>query len=691
MRKTFGKAKWIACNQDMAAPIVWKTFYAQQSQTATISIFGLGYYELFLNGERVGEDFFKPALSDYCKRDLSQFQYPSFDETSHRVYYNTYKVRVQEGENTIAVLLGDGFFRQTQRLDEGNTSFADRLMLSFSIVLKDSLVYTDGTEVCTESFIVENNIFNGETHDYCLWDKESLAKNISRATHPVTVVEPNAILTKQKCPNERIEKILIPKLISKNGDRKIYDVGENITGFVRLCPLSDKVIVRHAESLIDGVLNYDSTGGVGQIQKMEYNNAKNRIVHPWFHWSGFRYFEIEGEVAEKIEVCVIHTFISKTAKFESGNQVLNWLFEAYIRTQKGNLHGGITMDCPHRERLGYTGDGQLVAESAMLLLDCKDVFAKWIQDIADCQDRKTGHIQHTAPFMGGGGGPGGWGSAIVLVPYAYYKVYGDKGILKKYFKNMNRFLWCMHEFCDKGLVVRERKGGWCLGDWCTPSRVQIPEPLVNTFYFIRSMNIVREIADILNEKVDYDNWIQESKEAIVRTYYDVRTGDFCEDIQGANIYGLLLDLGDARTKQNTLNKYRKTQSFDTGIFGTELLSEYLVQEGEIQLLLNLLTGENFPSFGYMKKNGATTLWEGWRNEGSLNHPMMGGCIKQIIYGILGIHGDAGFSNLTIKPPYLTGLGYISAELYLGNKKVELQYEYKNGNVYADVRVDGMRF
>ena len=163
------------------------------------------------------------------------------------------------------------------------------------------------------------------------------------------------------------------------------------------------------------------------------------------------------------------------------------------------------------------------------------------------------------------------------------------------------------------------------------------------------------------------------------------------NIQGANIYGLLLDLGDARTKQNTLNKYRKTKSFDTGIFGTELLSEYLVQEGEIQLLLNLLTGENFPSFGYMKKNGATTLWEGWRNEGSLNHPMMGGCIKQIIYGILGIHGDAGFSNLTIKPPYLTGLDYISAELYLGNKKVELQYEYKNGNVYADVRVDGMRF
>ena len=113
MRKTFGKAKWIACNRDMAAPIVWKTFYAQQSQTATISIFGLGYYELFLNGERVGEDFFKPALSDYCKRDFSQFQYPSFDETSHRVHYNTYKIRVQEGENTIAVLLGDGFFRQT--------------------------------------------------------------------------------------------------------------------------------------------------------------------------------------------------------------------------------------------------------------------------------------------------------------------------------------------------------------------------------------------------------------------------------------------------------------------------------------------------------------------------------------------------------------------------------------------------
>lgn len=118
------------------------------------------------------------------------------------------------------------------------------------------------------------------------------------------------------------------------------------------------------------------------------------------------------------------------ATFECGNETINWLFNAYIRTQLINMHCGVPMDCPHRERLGYTGDGQLTAETAMLFLNGKRFYEKWAADVADCQDVKTGHVQHAAPFFGGGGGPGGWGSAIVEVPYAYYKVYGDKKLIK---------------------------------------------------------------------------------------------------------------------------------------------------------------------------------------------------------------------------------------------------------------------
>ena len=109
---------------------------------------------------------------------------------------------------------------------------------------------------------------------------------------------------------------------------------------------------------------------------------------------------------------VIHTDVAVTSSFSCSDPVLNWLYEAYIRTQLDNYHGCIPSDCPHRERLGYTGDGQLTAETAMLLLDTKELYRKWYQDILDSQGAETGHIPHTAPFLGGGGGPGGWGCAV---------------------------------------------------------------------------------------------------------------------------------------------------------------------------------------------------------------------------------------------------------------------------------------
>ncbi len=676
------KAKWIACDEGYAAPFVVKRFTAQTTQTAKISVFGLGYYELFVNGERISEDFFKPALSDYAKRDCTQFAYPTSDETTQRVYYNEYDVPVREGENTIVVLLGNGFFRQARRVCEGKTVFGDKLLLAYAVELKEKIVYTDGTEQCCDSFIVENNVFFGETHDYADWKERCFDGKNLRNVAPVTIVEPTGTLTKQLCPNERIERRVLPKkLFSENG-KTVYDVGENITGFVSLRPLSQTVIVRHAEASDGEKLNYFSSGE-NQIQKAEYRNAVGRTVHPWFHWSGFRYFEIEGE-ADEIAVDIVHTPVEPRLKFRTGNETLNWLFEAYCRTQKSGFHGGITMDCPHRERLGYTGDGQLVAESAMLSLDCQSIFEKWMQDIADCQDINSGHIQHTAPFMGGGGGPGGWGSAIVLVPYAHYRLFGDKEILRKYFPNMRAWLSCMQSFCEDGLVVREREGGWCLGDWCTPQKVEIPEPLVNTFYYVRCMEIVSKIAEILDERTDYSACIQASKTAIERAYYNETSGEYCDNTQGANVFALLLGLGDARTKEKTLDKYRKTKQFDTGIFGTDLLCEWLVREGEIQLLFDLLTGEEFPSFGYMKKNGATTLWEGWRDEGSLSHPMMGGCVKQLVYGILGVKADIGFRTVDLQPKYIEGIGFVEAELTLPTGTLCVRYEYADGRVKQSI-------
>lgn len=141
---------------------------------------------------------------------------------------------------------------------------------------------------------------------------------------------------------------------------------------------------------------------------------------PWFTWHGFRYFELTNN-AEPVRCEVVHSDCAVTSSFESGSEMLNWLYDAYIRTQLSNMHSGVPSDCPHIERLGYTGDGQLCCEAAMMLLDSQKFYKKWLEDISDCQSIGNGHVQHTAPFMGGGGGPAGWGGAIAVVPYEMYK------------------------------------------------------------------------------------------------------------------------------------------------------------------------------------------------------------------------------------------------------------------------------
>lgn len=687
------QAKWLGCGEGFSAPFVIRKFHANKVQKAVIDICGLGYYELFINGKRVENEFFKPAVSDYSERDFTGFAYPLPDKTSHTIYYNTYDITayLKDGENTLAVLLGNGFYRQKRRTCEGNTWFGEELLLRYDLRLgEEDRAYSDGTERVFASFITENNLFYGETHDYAAFDFSLLenGKDMERGAPVRVVAPPKAKLLKQRCKNDVVRKVIQPKIVKRTGESVLYDVGENIAGFVRMTAKSATVRVRYAEELDEnGELDFSTSGGTYQLFETIYKNAQGKTVHPWFSWSGFRYFEIFGE-AEDVEALFVCSDVKQTAEFACGNENVNWLFDAFLRTQLGNMHSGVPSDCPHRERLGYTGDGQLCAETAMLLTDSRSFYEKWIRDIADCQDVNSGHVQHTAPFFGGGGGPGGWGCAMVIVPYAYYKIYGDKKILKKYYPNMLAYLRCMESFSEDGLVVKERDKGWCLGDWCTPDKVALPEPFVNTFYYVRCMDLAQEIGGLIGEKTDFCEEIARKKSALKSAYFDHATGDFCQNVQGANAFALLIGLGDERTKTNLLRKYEKLGAFDTGIFGTDILTEYLAKIGEVQLLYKLLSHEEYPSFGYMRKQGATTLWETWKGEVSHNHPMFGACIKQLFYGLLGLQADAGFANVTLSPKYIDGVGFIKAKLKLPRGTIRIEYRYQNGEVAVQYKSSG---
>lgn len=244
------------------------------------------------------------------------------------------------------------------------------------------------------------------------------------------------------------------------------------------------------------------------------------------------------------------------------------------------MHCGVITDCPHRERIGYTGDAQNTAESAMLTLSCKDIYEKYIRDIADTQDKNTGHIQHTAPFFG---------------------------------------------------------GGWCLGEWATPEKPVIPAEFVNTYFLIKSLQLLKEIAAIIGENSDLFSEIEEiCKKAMYTAFYDTEFHSFCKGVNGADAFAA--DIGIADTKCiNGLNIKYSTQKLDTRIFGTDILINTLFKNGFEDTAFKLLTEEGKYTFSDHMNHGATTLWENWNGIGSHNHHMHGAVTGCLFYHILGMN------------------------------------------------------
>ena len=649
---------WICGGAGCEAPLFRRSFWLDKTerfQSARLEICGLGYFLFYINGKRISDQELMPAMTDYASVLGCETTYPVWEERSaHRCRYLSFDLLpyLKAGENVLAVRLGNGWYHQTERIAEGKFIFG-LPKLWFELTLTDA----DGRQEWIESDrqtlwhpggLLKNNLFLGEVRDLRKepegWQYPGTDLSGWKPAQPVHA--PETLLEEQTCPPDRVIRKLYPVLIGEYDGRKIYDCRENIAGRVVISCLGKKgecITVRHAEELAaDGTLDFESAGGSDQLQQDHYIcDGRIQTLHPLFCWHGFRYFETEGP-CEVLCAEVIHTDVAVTSSFSCSDPVLNWLYETYIRTQLDNYHGCIPSDCPHRERLGYTGDGQLTAETAMLLLDAKELYRKWYQDILDSQGAETGHIPHTAPFLGGGGGPGGWGCAVYQVPLAWAKIYGDDSLLVQGYDAILRWFDYMDAHSEKGLVVREEEGGWCLGDWCFPvseEKEQLPEAFINTFYYLHGLQEMMQISEKMNNKlpIRFAEREKNVKNAFLDAYFDPKTGDFCEGRAAGNAYGLALGLGDERTKKHLVEKYETLGRFDTGIFGTSMLLEQLFSIGAGDLAVRLLTNDSeAASFAHMKRNGATTLWERWDGRESHNHPMFGACVRLLFTQILGI-------------------------------------------------------
>ncbi len=670
----------------------------------TLNVLGLGFFKCYVNGKCINPDTFLPLSSDF------EATCDPTDEllTGHRIYVPTFDITpyVTTGENVIAIHFGGGWYTHRARVFGLPKAIyciaAEDLNGETSHFVSDQRCRIGDTYVSDYDFVThENHDYNfsidcfGIDFDDSDWENATLTETL------------DTDYRSSDCPTDKLICELPVKEIGRNQSGILYDCGENTTGYPVIelsAKAGETVTVSFSEALLpDG--NLDPK----HMQKQSFSiisDGKGRTAQPEFTWYCFRYFELTGNAVPKC-VKVIHADISPSSTFECDNETLNWTYNTFIHTMLCNMHTGHPSDCPHIERRGYTGDGQLTCHATLSVLDARKFYEKWLRDIADSQDTVSGHIQYTAPYIKSGGGPGGWGCAIVEVPYQLYKHYGDVDVLSKYYGNMRRYIDYLEAHSEFGLVTSDKEGVWCLGDWCSPnvlypekditSRNQqtiIPAPYVNTYFMVKSLETMRKIAMIVGREEDvaeYDEKIKLRGRAIQAAYFNTIDGNFIMNVQGSNSFAVDLGLGDKTTYNNMVDYYKKLGYFDTGIFATDVLIRTLFEHGDSELAVDVLTNDGTQGYEHWRQNGATTLHEYWDSNRSRSHchPMFGAPVAYFFEYLLGIkqtEASCGYSELVIQPQAVSKFNRMSGSMDTPKGTISVSYERTSEGVKFNVSI-----
>ena len=701
----FKNAEWVGASERTSKTfsILRGHFYIDEIINVSLNILGLGFFKCYINGQCINPDTFLPLSSDY------EGGCDPIDEiiSAHRIYVPQFDITpfVKIGDNVIAVHFGGGWYTHKCRVF-GLPKAIYCISAQTSAGVKN---YCSDTRCrIGKSFVDDYDFTESESHNYTdytsCFDTEFDDSDWEYAT-PTEPLETEYCST--ECPWDKlIEKLPVEK-VGQGDSGVVYDCGENTTGYPVLeidAPAGETICVYFSEELLsDGKI--DREHAQGQIFTI-VSDGKKRLVQPEFTWFGFRCFEVVGNATPKF-VKVIHADVPTNSDFECDNETLNWIYKTFLHTMHCNMHTGHPSDCPHLERRGYTGDGQLTCHAVLSTLDAKAFYEKWLQDIADSQDTVSGHIQYTAPYIHSGGGPGGWGSAIIEVPYQLYRHFGDPKILEKYYNNMRRYIDYLEEHSEFGLVTSDKKGEWCLGDWCGPvilypekditshnQQVLLPAPMVNTYFMVKSLNQMCEIANVIGKESDIAEYKEKAelrKKAIQAAYFNTFDDNFVMNVQGANAFAVDLGLGNEKTYLNLVNYYEKLGNFDTGIFATDILTRILFENGNAELAVDLLINNGAQGFEHWRQNGATTFHEYWDSNRSRSHshPMFGAVVAYLFEHLLGIKqqkNTVGYTSLSIEPKAVSKFGRMSGSISTPKGTVAVSYVKKSTSTEFKIQI-----
>lgn len=728
------KAKWIGLDSSfswdnptnfhskLSARYFRKQFSAKSNiKKATAHLVGLGLYELYVNGNRIGNQVLAPTATDYTKT----------------VYYNTFDFTtvLVGNDNTIGIVLGNGRFFSMRPGKAGvwkediptSTNFGyPKLLFQLEIEYEDEtkeMIISDSTwKVTADGPIRSNNEYDGETYDAAK-EMKGWAVNSFDDMKWLSVdmtIAPGGKVRWQPNPNMEIMETLEPVSITKRKQNSfIADMGQNIVGWISMQvngAKGDTVRIRFAERLNDdGSLYTANLRNAEVIDKYILKGTNSgEQWQPSFVYHGFRFVEISGIDSlhsPKIQGRVIYDKMETTGTFDCSNLVLNQIHKNAWWTISGN-YKGMPVDCPQRdERMGWLGDRSINSFGESFLLNNYHVYTKWLDDIKDAQ-LESGSIPDVAPsywwrFFSDNMT---WPSTYLFVTDMIYSQFGDKEIVRKHYPNMKKWMTYMTRYLSPDSLLTKDS----YGDWCMPpeskelihsqdSTRKTPGDFLASTYYFHCLNMMAKFADLSGKNDDkklYLDFADRMLISINSKYLNKVSPYYANNTTTANLLALAFSIAPENARQAVVKnivvktKEKFNDHLSTGLVGNQWLMRGLSNNGFPELAFKIATNTTYPSWGYMIKNDATTIWELWNGNtanpamNSGNHVMLLGDLLIWYYeNLAGIKSiEPGFKKIEMKPFFSANLSYVNASHTSPYGKISSNYLKKEKEILWSVTI-----
>ncbi|MDR1864944.1 MAG: glycoside hydrolase family 78 protein [Bacteroidales bacterium] len=714
------KGAWISDGQHLngngvhvkPAPYFRKEFEpVKKVKSARAYIAVAGLYELYINGEKIGNHRLDPMYTRFDRRNL----YVAYDVTP----------QLRSGKNAVGVLLGNGWYNHQSTavwyFDRAPWRDRPAFCMDLRITYEDGSVETVKTErdwKTSLSPVIFNSIYTAEHYDARLeqpgWDLPGF--DASKWKNALLRAAPSQqIVAQQLHPIRNVEKVTPKTFRQVNDSTYIFNLGRNISGVSQLRVNGEagtEIRLKHTEIMRpDGTLYMDNLSEHYRPTDNSDPFATDIFIlsgkgeeafMPRFNYKGFQYVEVSASrpvalTQDALTGWFMHSDVPPAGRVETSNPLINRIWQATNNSYLSNLFGYPT-DCPQREKNGWTGDANIAIETGLYNFDGITVYEKLLADHRD-EQQPNGVFPNIIPTSGWGydwANGLDWTSTIAIIPWEIYLFYGDSRLLEDSYESIRRYIDHVTDLYPSGLT------DWGLGDW-VPVKSQTPVEFTSSIYYYVDATILANAARLFGRNEDavrYSALAEKIKTAFNNKYLNRETGIYGQGVQTELStplqWGIVPADMRAKVAANLARRVEADNShLDVGLLGSKAILNALSENGYADLAYTLAAQETYPSWGFwMVHDQATTLYEAWSaigtaRETSLNHIMFGEIGAWLYKALGGIHPDPaqpGFKNILLKPNFVTGLAHASVTFQSPYGTIDSKWKRNKKNVIYRVTV-----